>query len=372
MTDINYPWGWAQAGNTPLKRYKQNTHAGGVRTSCIVRLPGAAQSNEIRDHFHHVTDVVPTILDLLDLEAPAVHRGLAQLPIDGLSMRDTFFEPAASPRARTQYFEMLGHRAIWKDGWKAVAFHPKGHDYNDDVWELYHLDEDFSEYFDLAKEMPEKLAELVTAWWVEAGRHKVLPLDDRGFAERAAVSMRPGSPRDRKVFRYVNGIDHIGNGAGPVIVGRSYAIRADIVRADDSADGVLIAHGSVNSGYSLLIRDGHLVHDYNYYGQHLVVTSPGRVPVGRSSVGLRFDKDHGATSGVVTLVIDDAEVATQPLAETFENFVAFQGLDVGGDRLSPARQDGRGHGDFAFAGVLDLLTISILDSDGSRDYEPLD
>lgn len=369
-THINYPLGWAQAANAPLKRYKQNTHAGGIRTPLVMRLPGGAFGGQRRAHFQHVTDIVPTVLDLLGLEAPRLHRGLDQLPFDGRSMCATIEQPDTVRQERTQYFETLGHRAIWKDGWKAVAFHRRGTDFHDDQWELYHIDEDFSEYQDLAGERPEKLAELVEAWWAEADRNKVLPLDDRGFAERANARSRPNSPRDRTRFVYYNGIDHIGTAAAPPVPGRSFRIDAEVSRPDGTENGVLIAHGSVNSGYCLMIEDGYLVYDYNYYGDHYLARSNRPVPAGRSRVGMSFLVDECTTAGDVSLLIDDEPAGHLRLPETFEHFVAFQGLDIGADRLSPVRR--AAEGPFPFSGELFQVVVEILDERGGQPYAPND
>src|SRR5699024_2735472 len=137
-THINYPLGWAQAANAPLKRYKQNTHAGGVRTSMIMRLPGRAHAGERRGTFHHVTDIVPTVLDLRYVSAPETYHGVEQMTLHGRSMRDVIEHPEKTPAQRTQYFETDGNRAIYSDGWKAVAFHRRGEDFDSDRWELYH------------------------------------------------------------------------------------------------------------------------------------------------------------------------------------------------------------------------------------------
>lgn len=356
---VNYPLGWAQAANTPLKRYKQNNHAGGIRTPLIMRLPNAECAGERRDQFHHVTDVVPTVLELLDLPAPQTRGGHSQLPIDGVSMRETITSPGRPSRERTQYFEMLGHRAIWQDGWKAVALHQRGADYADDQWELYHVDEDFSECHDLARERPDKLAELVSAWWAEAERHQVLPLDDRRFAERASVNIRPSSPRDRSRFTYYAGMQHIGTAAAPPVAGRSFEITAHVVRMQETDEGVLIAHGSVNSGYCLMVEDQQLVYDYNYYGAHHVLRSTTSVPLGRSRLSMRFLRDPETTSGTASLLIDDQPVGDLWLPETFEYLVAFQGLDIGADRLSPVRR--HPDGEFAFTGTLEQVVVRILD-----------
>ena len=369
---VNYPLGWAQAGNTPLRRYKQNVHAGGIRTSMIMRLPASVIDRQLagekRDHFQHVTDIVPTILDLVEVEAPAVRRGITQLPFDGQSMRTTLERPELASRERTQYFETVGHRAIWKDGWKAVAFHKRGSEFGDDRWELYHVDEDFSEAHDLAEQHPHKLRELVDAWWVEARRNKVLPLEDRGFAERANVKFRPHSPRDRARFVYRSGMQHIGTGAAPPIAGRSFEISAVIQRPRGSEDGVLVAHGSWNSGYCLMVEEGHLVYDLNHYTNHQVLRSTEALPAGTSEVRMRFIRDEEGTGGTATLFVGGESAGTARLRETFEHFVAFQGLDVGRDGLSPVREDGVG--EFPFEGRIDRVVIELLSGLHGRSHEP--
>ena len=362
-TDINYPLGWAQAGNTPLKRYKQNTHAGGVRTAMIMSVPdrlglGVANGSR-RGQFQHVTDIVPTVLDLIDVEAPEVRGGIRQLPFDGRSMRSVLVDPQRSAGPRTQYFETDGNRAIWKDGWKAVAFHRRGTDFADDNWELYHVDEDFSEAHDLAAEQPERLRELVDAWWQEARRNHVLPLDDRGFAERTNTRFRPHSPRDRSRFVYRNGMSHIGTGAAAPLAGRSFEISAKINRPGGIEEGVLIAHGSRNSGYALLVDGQQLVYDYNYYGDHRVLRSTVRLPIGEAEVSLRTIVDEDPSAATVTMLINGEPAGELRLDETFEYFIAFQGLDVGADRLSPVRQQPDGT-KAAFQGGLDIVTVELI------------
>jgi arylsulfatase len=246
-----------------------------------------------------------------------------------------------------------------------VAFHRRGSDFADDRWELYHVDEDFSETRDLAGQLPDKLGDLVDTWWHEARRNKVLPLDDRGFAERAVIRIRPHSPRDRTRFVYLNGMHHIGNAAAPPIAGRSYEIRAEIDRPRGTENGVIIAHGSWNSGYCLMVEDGRLVYDFNYYTDHYVLRSTQALPPGRSGVCVRFQLDGSAgTSGVVMMSIDGQPVGEMRLPHTFEYFVSFQGLDVGADRLSPVRQGGSG--EFPFTGGLEQVTIELLADSEAR------
>jgi arylsulfatase len=371
-THINYPLGWAQAGNTPLKRYKQNTHAGGIRTSMMMRVPEAQLPDAARGvvcgGFQHVTDIVPTVLELVGVEMPAERRGIAQRPIDGRSMVEVLRDPSAGSSQRTQYFETLGHRAIWKDGWKAVAFHQRGADFDTDRWELYHVDQDFSEAHDLAATHPDKLAELIEVWWAEAEKNLVLPLDDRGFAERSNSTIRPNSPRDRRRFRYLNGMRHLGNIAAAPTAGRSFELSATIARPTGTEDGVLLAHGSWNSGYALLVEDGRLVFDFNHYNTHHILRSTRMLPRGTSEVTARLQLTGAGTGATVTLTIDGEPAGELPLAATFEFFVAFQGLDIGHDGLSPVREGGRGA--FPFTGGLDAVEIQLLD-DGVR-HEVMD
>lgn len=367
---INYPLGWAQAANTPLKRYKQNTHAGGIRTAMIMALPHAQAAGERREGFQHVTDIVPTVLDLVGVKPPQLRRGVAQRTLDGISMLPAVNDPAARPGRRTQYFETDGHRALWKDGWKAVAWHRRGTDFETDVWELYHVDEDFSEADNLGAAEPDRLADLVATWWDEARRNLVLPLDDRGFAERANASFRPHSPKDRSTFIYLNDIQHIPTGAAAPVAGRSVQITAHVDRASDEANGVLIAHGSRSSGYALMIADSYLVYDYNYYGSHQIVRSTDPVGLGPVEVAMRFVIDTDCSAGVATLMINGRECGQLRLAETFENFVAFQGMDIGADRLSPVRADAKG--EFPFTGELHQVRVDLLDHIVRRGHQPLD
>lgn len=174
----NYPLGWAMAGNTPCKFYKQNTHGGGVRDPFVVHYPArlADQAGSLRHQFHHVTDVVPTVLQMIGFDAPTMVNGTAQLPIHGTSMVYALTNPETPTEKRVQHFEMLGHRGIVADGWRAVTIHQPRTTLDQDAWELYNLNEDFSEFHDLA-EHPEKLRELMERWWGHAGLYQVLSVD---------------------------------------------------------------------------------------------------------------------------------------------------------------------------------------------------
>jgi arylsulfatase A-like enzyme len=207
----NYGTGWSMASNTPLKRFKQDTHGGGVRSPLIVRWPGEiADPGGIRTQFHHAVDLTPTMLDITGLVLPSSVKGVEQKPLEGTSLRYTFRSPREPSRKGTQYFEMNGQRAIWQDGWKAVTHHTPElepilvllgdaasvTDFETDRWELYHLDEDWNELHDLASAEPERLAMLVDRWWKEAETHDVLPLGAIINGMRGApMSGRPESTR---------------------------------------------------------------------------------------------------------------------------------------------------------------------------------
>ena len=165
LTYNHYPFGWAMAGNTPFKRYKGHTYGGGVRAPLLIRWPdGIRAKGETRRQFYHVVDITPTLVDLLGMPLPAHVKGVEQIPLHGVSMAHTFNDNDADTRKTVQYFEMVGHRGIWHEGWKAVTFHQRGVDFDSDVWELYNLNEDLAEIDDLADRHPEKLAELKDLW----------------------------------------------------------------------------------------------------------------------------------------------------------------------------------------------------------------
>ncbi len=284
----NYPWGWAQAGNTPFKWYKQNTHEGGVHVPLIVHWPDRiTDAGGLRDQFHHVNDVVPTIYEALGVEPPATYRGYEQIPVTGVSMRYTFDDADEPSHKPVQYYEMMGHRAIYADGWKAVTRHRAGVPFDDDDWELYHLAEDRSECSNLAGELPDKVAELVDRWWHEAEEHGVLPLDDRTI-ELFSTRYRDRSPHpESRRYSYFPPMSPLPAQVGPSLGGRGFDMTATIDRPA-GAGGVLFASGTENAGVSLFVQDDRLVFDYNCFGDHHVTESDRPVPVGPSVVGVRF------------------------------------------------------------------------------------
>ena len=365
-THSNFPWGWAMASNTPLRRYKQNTHGGGIRDPLVVAWPrGIAARGEIRHQFRHACDVTPTILEILGLEPPPSIAGVAQQPMEGVSFAPSF-GAADPPRGAPQYFEMFGHRGLWKDGWKAVAYHPPGRAYDADRWELYHLDQDFSETNDLAETHPQKLAELVTEWWVQAERYKVLPLDDR-FAQRFTENAARYHGA-RKAFVFHRGMGHLPTDVSPDVRSRSFVIEAH-VRMEPNDQGVLIAHGDATCGYSLFVRNGCLTYDMNVGGRHATTSTSGPFTAGHIRLGVAVKNDVGKR--LITLLIDGAPVASSETDLGFHNFISWSGLDIGRDRGSPVADY---VAPFAFTGLLKKVTVTmdadqVLDGDSVGEAE---
>jgi arylsulfatase len=361
-THSNFPFGWAMASNTPLRRYKQNTHGGGIRDPLVIAWPNRlAARGELRHPFCHASDLVPTLLELIGLTPPDVIAGVVQQPLEGVSFAASLTDPAAPARDEPQYFEMFGHRGLWRQGWKAVAFHPPGSSFDEDVWELYHLDRDFSETEDLAKVEPERLAELIDLWWAAAARYKVLPLDDR-FGPRFAENAKRGHGRRRFVFH--KGVGHIPTDAAPDVRGRDYLIEADVRIPEGGAEGVLIAHGDATSGYSLFVRDGRLVHDLNIGGAHRTVVSDRPVPAGDHRLGFHVTGSGAARVGV--LLIDGEPCGAITLDLGFNTLISWSGLDIGRDRGSPVAGYAA---PFEFTGLLRKVTMTmdadqIIDGDG--------
>jgi len=369
----NFPHGWAMASNTPLRRYKQNTHGGGIRDPLVISWPERIPKGELRHPFVHASDLVPTLLDLVGVGAPAEIGGVAQMPIEGESFARSTTDAAAPSKDSPQYFEMFGHRGIWHRGWKAVAYHPPGTPFENDKWELFHLDRDFSEVNDLAAGEPERLAEMIKLWWREAEQHQVLPLDDRfgpRFAENAA---RFQGARTRFVFHA--GMGHVPTDVAPDVRSRSYIIEAEVEIDAEGSEGVLIAHGDATSGYSLYVKDGLLVHDLNIGGGHEIVSSNRRIPIGACRLGVRVERlvretapAKGARTGVTayTLLIDGEPAGSLQTQLGFHTLISWSGLDIGRDRASPVSYY---QAPFEFTGKMKRVTVTMddeqkLDGDG--------
>ena len=355
-THSNFPWGWAMASNTPLKRYKQNTHGGGIRDPLIVSWPAKLPTDgSVRSQFCHVSDLAPTILELLGVESH--HRPGIGTP--GCSFAASLHDAYAATAKDVQYFEMFGHRGLVHDGWKAVAYHEPGTAFEDDEWELYHLAEDFNEVHNLAEVEPERLQQLQSLWWQQAETNQVLPLDDR-FAPRFAENAerhRGG----RTHYTFWPGMGHLPSDVAPDLRSRSYRISVDLDVLSDRDSGVLIAHGDATGGYSLYMDNGHLVHDLNIGGTHQLLTSPEPVLPGRRELAFvmqRQPQDDNSVIGRASLRVDDVEVAELSTNSIFTLMISWSGLDIGFDRGTTV---GNYASPFTFSGRLHKVTVDLSD-----------
>ncbi|MFO1160766.1 MAG: arylsulfatase [Reyranellaceae bacterium] len=361
-THSNFPLGWAMAANTPLRRYKQNTHGGGIRDPLVMAWSkGITARGELRGQFCHASDLVPTLLDVVGVEPPRVINGVKQMPIEGTSFAASLARPKARSKSKPQYFEMFGHRGLVQGGWKAVSFHPPGSPFDRDKWELYHLDRDFNEVDDLAEREPDRLKAMIEEWWRQAERCKVLPLDDRFAPRFADNAKRFHGPRNRFVLHA--GMGHVPTDVAPDVRNRTYTIEAEARIDGPATEGVLIAHGDATSGYALYIKEGRLVYDMNIGGEHHLITSDRPVPTGSRRLGVRMRRNQGRN--VATLLIDGEAVGGFDTQHGFVSFISWSGLDIGRDRNSPVSHY---EAPFAFTGTLRKVTV-VMDDDQEIDAE---
>jgi arylsulfatase len=340
----HYPTGWAAAFSTPFQMFKRYAqYSGGTCDPMVIHWPkGIKASGEIRHQYHHSTDIVPTILDVVGLEMPKVYRGVDQYPVNGVSMRYSFDSAQAPTKKERQYYAMLGTRGIWEDGWKASAVHApisgKGH-FDEDRWELYHVDEDRAESRNLAEEHPEKLQELIKVWFAEADANFVLPLDDRTAVEQLGLD-RPQAEPPRSRYIYYPDTAPVPEGAAVNVRGRSYKILADVEVTKDS-EGVIFAHGSRFGGHTLFIKDHKLHYVYNFLGikPEQTFVSPELTP-GKLTLGVEFIREgageHGESLGTAKLYVGDQVVAEGPMRAQVGKFtLSGDGLCVGFDSADP-------------------------------------
>jgi arylsulfatase A-like enzyme len=365
----HYAVGWAHALCGPYQWTKQvASHWGGTRNGTIIHWPnGIAARGETRDQFHHVIDVVPTILEAAKLPAPTVVNSIQQAPLEGVSMMPTLRSADAEETHTVQYFEMFGNRGIYHKGWTAVTKHrtPWVVDHpplDADVWELYAPD-DWTQAHDLAAEQPEKLAELQRLWLIEAVKYNVVPLDDRSFERfNPDIAGRPQLIKGNTQMLY-SGMRLLEN-CVLNIKNRSHAVTAMLSVPDDGATGVIVSQGGGVGGWCLYVHENHLKYCYNFFGiDYYFVTAELPVPPGRHHVGFEFAYDGGglAKGGDVTLYCDGKAVGTgrvdrtEPMA-----FSADEACDVGSDTGSPTSPDYGPHGN-RFTGTIDWVRIDIGD-----------
>jgi arylsulfatase len=303
----HYPWGWAWAGDTPFRRWKRETYRGGTSDPFIVHWPaGFHAKGEVRTQYAHAIDMVPTVLHALAIDPPLSIRGMTQSPIEGISFAHTFDNAGAKTNRHTQYFEMMGHRALYHDGWRAVcpwpgpSFAEAGASFGEPIssqtlieldekgWELYHVSEDFAENHNVAEQHRDRLVGMIATWYYEAGKYHVLPVDGRGTQRFAEERPKIAKPRDS--FVYYPGTQVVPPNTTVNVLNRPHSITAEVEIGKEGAEGVILSQGGIEGGYSLYMKGGRLHYAHNYVAskQYHIETS-GTVPEGRHSLRYEFE-----------------------------------------------------------------------------------
>lgn len=363
--------GWAVAGNTPFMWTKQvPSNYGGTRNGMIVSWPGHIKAaDEVRGQWHHVIDIAPTVLEAAKLPEPKSVNGTVQEPIQGVSMLYTFGDAEAEGTRKTQYFEIMGNRAIYHDGWFAGVIHKAPWEpeprckLQDDKWELYDTRKDFSLTEDLAAKEPAKLKELQDLFMKEAIKNRVLPIDDRMFERmQATVVGRPELMGDRTSLTLSQGMDRMGESVFINVKNRSLSITADVEIPQGGANGVILAQAGRFGGWSLYLKDGKPHYCYNYLGlRETKVAGTEAVAAGKATIRLNFDYDGGGIGkgGTATLLVNGAKVASGRIEATQGMiFSADETAGVGHDDATPVTTD-YPEGDNAFTGKIAKVVVDV-------------
>ncbi len=365
--------GWAMAGNTPFKYCKQIVHNGGIADALVITWPkGIKARGEIRNQYSFITDLMVTALEVTGTTFMPVMDGVQQMPLDGISLAYSF-DRADAPSARTeQYYEQLGNRAMYKDGWKAVTIHGNRmpwvtagtFDFSKDVWELYNLDEDFSETNNLADKHPEKLAELKKLWDEQAWKNNVYPLYDDLNSRIAKQFSRAFG--DRKVFTYyAPGAVRIAEAVAAPTKNKSHTIETTLDLKGDE-EGVIVACGGINGGYTLFIADHKLHYDYNTFNAERYAIVSAELPKGKVDVEFNFIKT-GPLKGTGELHVNGKKVAEGAIDKTVPGtFSLSETFDLGVDNGTPVSSNYEVKDHFPFTGVLDKVTITLTSPEADR------
>jgi len=364
--DNHYSVAWAWATNAPFQWTKGvASHFGGTRNGLVVSWPKNIEGNGgIRTQFTHVTDIAPTIYEVAGIRLPQSVDGVEQLPLAGLSIAPTFNDPQAASAPRSQYFEMIGHRAMYKDGWIASArhgipweFNNRGEDFDSDRWELYHVDADFSQVNDLAKKHPQKLAELKREFDVAARRNNVYPLQNPLAFQQGT---RPNLIANLSKFIYHADQAPISvrNGVPPLT--RAHRFEADLKVPEAGADGVIVAAGGRLGGFALYVKDGRLTYASNFYAKSTEeVSAPDMLPAGEVTVAVTFvphSKERWA-GGTVKLEVNGNVVADGAFTRV-GSWQTTETFDIGRDRASPV--SAKYASPFIYSGQLQQVRLNLL------------
>lgn len=364
MSYNHYPWGWAWAGDTPFRRWKRETYRGGVSDPFVVFWPkGIKAKGEKRSQYVHAIDLVPTVLEVLGIESPEFIKGVSQSAIEGVSFAYTFDNPSEKERHATQYYEMLGHRSIYHDGWRAVCPWP-GPSFKEagkwgplmaqdlerleaSGWELYHIAEDFSESHNVASKYPDKLRDLISRWWVEAGKYNVLPIDGRPLMDRVDLT-KPEIEKARNRFTYYPGGTVVPEEVAAQVINRSHSIAAEVVIPNGGAEGVIVVQGGRFGGYSFYVKNNQLHYVHNYVGmERYKVSSTRELPVGECKLTFEFevtsdpDIPNGkGAGGKGRLYVNDEKVGEGDIPVTCPiTYGVGKGLLVGRNEGEPVTEE---------------------------------
>ena len=378
----HYPVGWAHAMNTPFQWTKQvASHFGGTRNGIAISWPrGIKARGEIRSQFQHVTDIVPTVLEAVGIQAPAIINGVAQKPLEGVSMAYTFGDAKAPTRHTTQYFELPGNRGMYHDGWIAsttplrppwivTGLEP---DPDDFPWELYNVTRDFSQAKDLARQKPQKLQELQSLFLKEAAKYNVLPLDS-SFVDRADPSLRPGFNTGRTEFTYYPGMIRISEANAPDIKNKSFHMAAEVEIPKGGADGVLATQGGRFGGWGLFVLEGKPMFAYAYSNQDGArypnqsrsktrFSGTEKLTPGKHIIAFDFTYDGGGIGkgGEGTLTVDGKKVAEGRIEKTLPfRFSLDESFDIGQDTGTPVIDEYDAKMPFQFTGTLHKVEFTL-------------
>jgi arylsulfatase len=371
LTYPHYAAGWAVAGDAPFSYTKQvASDFGGTRNGVVVHWPKGIQAkNEIRTQFSHAIDIAPTVYEAIKIPAPKVVNGIAQRPIEGTSMLYSFDDAKTPSKHTTQYFEMTGNRAIYQDGWVARTIHRAAWEFqprttlDKDVWQLFNVNEDFSEANDLAATNPKKLQELQKVFLQEAVKYNVLPLDDRSLERlNPEIAGRPDLMGTRTSLTLYDGMN-VSEGAAINTKNKSYTMTADVDLADATANGVIISQGGRFGGWSLYMKDGIAHYQYNYLGsERSNITATKALAAGHHVVKYEFTMDEAkaGAGGTAVLSVDGEKVAEGKIPKTQPYLMSLdEGVNVGADHETPVSEDYK-EGDNKFTGKIQKVTIENL------------
>jgi arylsulfatase len=367
----HFPAAWAHAMDTPFQWTKQiASHFGGTRNPMVISWPAKIKERGgVRTQFHHITDIMPTILEAAGIQAPDSLNGVTQKPIEGVSMVYSFNDAKAPDRRKSQMFELVSNRGMYQNGWMAssIAYLPwsatrTGYDPNKAKWELYNIDKDFSQADDLAAKNPDKLKELVDLWWAQAARHDVLPLDWRSIERLSEqITGRPSLAAGRKTFVYNTPLVALPEGSAPDLKNKSFTIKAEVELPADGGDGMIFTQGGITAGWGFYLLKDKLVGLHNYIGlERYRAVSTENVPTGKVTLTFDFKYDGGGMGkgGTITLLANGKRIGEVHVDKTAGfKYSLYEGQDIGEDSGSPVDFDYTPP--FKFTGKIQKVTLDL-------------